>query len=348
MCLIEVVLDVDVTDGPLHGEQEGRFFHGYYKSYCYLPLYIFCGHHLLCARLRTADEDAAQGVVEELERIVARIRARWLGVGIVVRGDSGFCRDELMQWCEAQEVEYVLGGGEECSVDEDDWRGAGRGEAAARGQWRGGVRFQVTVLRRGGRPETGRVEVLRFVAAQDAGRAIHPSYVESQIQGGVAQGIGWALNEEYIYDEDGRLSNPGFLDYRVPVASDVPMIEPIVVEVPNPNHPYGAKGVGEVSICPPMAATRLGDTRAEQTGRARCNQSSHDSFLSSVNGKAPIPRNDSDLPTRQRVPINTNTTRRPRVKTGSGCANTPAGSWPSHDRRRPLWRPSRDPPLQGA
>ena len=106
---IEVVLDVDATDDPLHGEQEGRFFHGYYKSYCYLPLYIFCGHHLLSARLRTADQDAAQGVVEELEGIVGRIRGRWPGVGIVVRGDSGFCRDELMRWCEEQEVEYVLG-----------------------------------------------------------------------------------------------------------------------------------------------------------------------------------------------------------------------------------------------
>ena len=114
-------------------------------------------------------------------------------------------------------------------------------------------------------PETGRVEILRFVAAQDAGRAIHPSYVEGQIQGGVVQGIGWALNEEYIYDEDGRLSNPGFLDYRVPVASDVPMIEPIVVEVPNPNHPFGVKGVGEVSICPPMAA--IANAVADAVGR---------------------------------------------------------------------------------
>ena len=114
-------------------------------------------------------------------------------------------------------------------------------------------------------PETGRVEILRFVAAQDAGRAIHPSYVEGQIQGGVVQGIGWALNEEYVYDEDGRLSNPGFLDYRVPVASDVPMIEPIVVEVPNPNHPYGVKGVGEVSICPPMAA--IANAVADAIGR---------------------------------------------------------------------------------
>ena len=103
-------------------------------------------------------------------------------------------------------------------------------------------------------PETGKVTILRFVAAQDVGRAIHPSYVEGQIQGGVVQGIGWALNEEYIYDAKGRMDNPGFLDYRCPVASDLPMIEPILVEVPNPAHPYGAKGVGEVNICPPMAA----------------------------------------------------------------------------------------------
>jgi CO/xanthine dehydrogenase Mo-binding subunit len=103
-------------------------------------------------------------------------------------------------------------------------------------------------------PETGKVTILRFVAAQDVGKAIHPSYVEGQIQGGVTQGIGWALNEEYIYDQAGRLDNPGFLDYRVPVTSDVPMIEAILVEVPNPAHPFGAKGVGEVNIVPPMAA----------------------------------------------------------------------------------------------
>jgi CO/xanthine dehydrogenase Mo-binding subunit len=103
-------------------------------------------------------------------------------------------------------------------------------------------------------PETGKVTILRYVAAQDVGRAIHPSYVEGQIQGGVVQGIGWALNEEYIYDAKGRMENAGFLDYRIPVASDLPMIEPVVVEVPNPGHPYGAKGVAEVNICPPMAA----------------------------------------------------------------------------------------------
>jgi CO/xanthine dehydrogenase Mo-binding subunit len=102
--------------------------------------------------------------------------------------------------------------------------------------------------------ETGHVKVLRYTAVQDVGRAIHPSYVEGQIQGGVAQGIGWALNEEYIYDKDGRLDNAGFLDYRIPVASDMPMIEPVMIEVPNPRHPFGARGVGEVPIVPPMAA----------------------------------------------------------------------------------------------
>ena len=103
-------------------------------------------------------------------------------------------------------------------------------------------------------PETGKVTILRYTASQDVGTAIHPSYVEGQIQGGVVQGIGWALNEEYIYGEDGRLQNAGFLDYRVPVASDVPMVEAVLVEKPNPNHKYGVKGVGEVNICPPMAA----------------------------------------------------------------------------------------------
>jgi CO/xanthine dehydrogenase Mo-binding subunit len=103
-------------------------------------------------------------------------------------------------------------------------------------------------------PETGHVKILRYVAAQDVGRAIHPKYCEGQITGGVVQGIGWALNEEYIYDKSGRLENAGFLDYRMPVASDVPMIEAIVVEVPNPNHPFGVKGVAEANIVPPMAA----------------------------------------------------------------------------------------------
>lgn len=103
-------------------------------------------------------------------------------------------------------------------------------------------------------PETGHVQILRYTAAQDVGRAIHPSYVEGQVQGGAVQGIGWALNEEYIYDKNGHLDNGSFLDYRVPVASDLPKIDVALVEVPNPRHPFGAKGVGEVPIVPPMAA----------------------------------------------------------------------------------------------
>ena len=102
--------------------------------------------------------------------------------------------------------------------------------------------------------ETGRVQVLRYTAVQDVGRAIHPSYVEGQIQGGAAQGIGWALHEECIYDAKGILDNPGFLDYRMPVASDLPMIESIIIEVPNEKHPQGIRGVGEVPIVPPLAA----------------------------------------------------------------------------------------------
>lgn len=103
-------------------------------------------------------------------------------------------------------------------------------------------------------PDTGKVQILRYTAAQDVGKAIHRAYVESQIQGGVAQGVGWGLNEEYLYDEQGRLLNASLLDYRMPVTLDLPMIETILVEVGNPNHPFGAKGVGEVPIVPPPAA----------------------------------------------------------------------------------------------
>jgi CO/xanthine dehydrogenase Mo-binding subunit len=103
-------------------------------------------------------------------------------------------------------------------------------------------------------PDTGKVQILRYTAVQDAGKAIYPIYVESQIQGGVAQGVGWALNEEYLYDEQGRLINSSLLDYRMPVTLDLPMIDAIIVEVPNPGHPYGVRGVGEVPIVPPPAA----------------------------------------------------------------------------------------------
>jgi len=106
----EVVLDVDATDDPLHGNQEGKYFHGYYAEYCYLPLYIFSGKHLLCARLRPANEDPASGLCQELKRIVTRLRAVWPEVRIILRGDSGFCRDEVMSYCEGKDqIAYVLG-----------------------------------------------------------------------------------------------------------------------------------------------------------------------------------------------------------------------------------------------
>ena len=105
----EIWLDLDATDDPLHGHQEGRFFHGYYGCYCYLPLYIFCGEHLLCARLSPSNQDASAGSVAELSRIVAQIRERWPKTRIIVRGDSGFCRATIMGWCEANRVGYVLG-----------------------------------------------------------------------------------------------------------------------------------------------------------------------------------------------------------------------------------------------
>ena len=97
------------------------------------------------------------------------------------------------------------------------------------------------------------MDVLKYTAIQDAGKAIHPSYVEGQLQGGAAQGLGWALNEEFIFNSDGVLENAGFLDYRIPVASDLPMIDTVIIEVPNPSHPFGVRGVGETPIVAPLA-----------------------------------------------------------------------------------------------
>jgi DDE family transposase len=105
----QIVLDLDVTDTPLYGQQEDRFFHGYYNEYCYLPLYIFCGDHLLCARQRASNQDASAGSREEVERVVKQIRQRWPKVRIILRADSGFCREELMAWCEPNGVDYVFG-----------------------------------------------------------------------------------------------------------------------------------------------------------------------------------------------------------------------------------------------
>jgi len=103
-------------------------------------------------------------------------------------------------------------------------------------------------------PETGKVDILRYTAVIDSGQAVHPSYVEGQVQGSTVQGIGWALNEEYFYTQDGTMANSSFLDYRMPTSLDVPMIDTVLVEVPNPRHPFGLRGVGEVPIIPPLAA----------------------------------------------------------------------------------------------
>ncbi|MCH2510387.1 MAG: molybdopterin-dependent oxidoreductase, partial [Dehalococcoidia bacterium] len=113
-------------------------------------------------------------------------------------------------------------------------------------------------------PDTGKTDVTRFTAVQDAGKAIHPSYVEGQMQGGAVQGIGWALNEEYFFDDSGKMMNPTFLDYRMPTSLDLPMIDTVIVEVANPGHPYGVRGVGEVAIVPPMAA--VGNAVSAATG----------------------------------------------------------------------------------
>ena len=128
---------------------------------------------------------------------------------------------------------------------------AGHSELVADGA---GVSFATHICDVEVDPETGATSVIRYTVIQDAGKAVHPAYVEGQYQGGAAQGIGWALNEEYVYGADGRLQNPGFLDYRIPVCSDLPMIDTQILEIPNPNHPYGVRGVGETSIVPPLAA----------------------------------------------------------------------------------------------
>ncbi len=193
----------------------------------------------------TAVSQAAEGVVAEL------------------------CRRAALLWdIDPDAVEWQGGHARPAGANAGDFEPLPLAALAAKAAQTGGpIVAQVSVNAQGAAPafathvcdvevdeETGRVDVVRYTAVQDAGRAIHPGYVEGQMQGGVAQGIGWALNEEYIFDDDGQLDNAGFLDYRMPVASDLPMIDTVVVEVPNDAHPHGVRGVGEVPIAPPMAA----------------------------------------------------------------------------------------------
>ncbi len=148
-----------------------------------------------------------------------------------------------------------------------------------------GVSFGVHLCDTEVDPETGATKVVRYTVFQDAGKAVHPDYVEGQMQGGAVQGIGWALNEEYIYGPDGRLQNPGFLDYRVPVASDLPRIDTQILEIPNPGHPYGVRGVGETSIVPPLAAITNAVSRAIGTRMSQLPMSPP-RLLAAIRGKA--------------------------------------------------------------
>lgn len=138
----QIVLDLDATDDPLHGEQEGRFFHGYYGGYCYLPLYIFCGRHLLAAKLRRADIDASAGATEEVARLVAAIRARWPRVRILLRADSGFARDSLMAWCEANGVDFLFGLARNTRLVEEIAAELGEAEARSRRTGKPARRFK--------------------------------------------------------------------------------------------------------------------------------------------------------------------------------------------------------------
>ncbi len=195
---------------------------------------------------------AGTAVSEATERVVEQLRER----------------AALLWDIDPDAVDWNNGHARPAGANAGDFEPLSLAELAARASQTGGpITAHVSVNAQGAAPafathvcdvevdeETGRVEVIRYTAVQDAGRAIHPGYVEGQMQGGVAQGIGWALNEEYIFDASGRLDNAGFLDYRMPVASDLPMIDTVVVEVPNDAHPHGVRGVGEVPIAPPMAA----------------------------------------------------------------------------------------------
>ena len=195
---------------------------------------------------------AGTAVSEATERVVEQLRER----------------AALLWDIDPAAVDWNNGHARPAGANAGDFEPLSLAELAAKASQTGGpITAHVSVNAQGAAPafathvcdvevdeETGRVEVVRYTAVQDAGRAIHPGYVEGQMQGGVAQGIGWALNEEYIFDASGRLDNAGFLDYRMPVASDLPMIDTVVVEVPNDAHPHGVRGVGEVPIAPPMAA----------------------------------------------------------------------------------------------
>ena len=174
----EIILDLDATDDPLHGHQEGRFFQGYYDGYCYLPLYIFCGEHLLCAKLRRANIDGAAGTTGEIERIVRQIRGRWRAVKIILRADSGFCREELMRWCEQNAVDYVFGLARNSRLVRAIGAELRAAEAASRRTQRPARRFKELVYR----TRTSWCRSRRVVAkAEQTGDKANPRFVVTSL-----------------------------------------------------------------------------------------------------------------------------------------------------------------------
>jgi len=206
--------------------------------------------------------EAAQNVVAEMKRRAASVwnvtieQVKWEdGVAINTAGEGRLTAEQICRG--APRTGGPISGSASLNA-----RGAGPG-------------FAVHLCDAEVDKETGSVRIVRYTVAQDAGKAIHPGYVEGQLQGGAVQGIGWALNEEYVYNEQGLLENPGFLDYRIPLASDLPMIDPIIIEVPNPYHPYGVRGVGESGIIPPLAAvaSAVSDAIGARITRLPCSPS---------------------------------------------------------------------------
>jgi CO/xanthine dehydrogenase Mo-binding subunit len=187
-------------------------------------------------------------VIEASEKVVAQVKERAAAVWNVTADQVEYC-DGIARNIAGEDSMTLA---EVCkSAEKTGGQISGNANINARGA---GPSFAVHICDVAVDQETGKVDVTRYTAIQDAGKAIHPGYVEGQLQGGAVQGIGWALNEEYIFNADGVMENPGFLDYRIPLASDLPMIETIIVEVPNAFHPYGVRGVGETGIIPPLGA----------------------------------------------------------------------------------------------
>ncbi|MFZ2508409.1 MAG: IS1380 family transposase [Steroidobacteraceae bacterium] len=197
----EIILDLDATDDPLHGHQEGRFFHGYYDGYCYLPLYIFCGEHLLAAKLRRSNIDGAAGAKEEVERIVTQIRQRWPHTRIILRADSGFCREELMSWCEQNRVDYLFGLARNTRLQRALGRELREAQRESRRTHRAARRFKELVYRTRKSWSRSRRVVGK---AEHTGDKANPRFIVTSLSAGE-----WAARELYedLYCARGEMEN---------------------------------------------------------------------------------------------------------------------------------------------